>query len=191
MNKVVCPNCGKRTGTAEQLKQYEYSESGLDGVILHGGVTQITCACSDDACIRVEKEGQLLQVLALALLTKPAPLEGPEQRFLRGECELTQDEMAALLKINRRATIADRERKGEKLAPADDFWFRTRVVHEFHRLLRIPGKSHLETEQFEHLLEIQRTLDQLFQELAERARKRRMSVSLVKGTLWKVDKRAA
>ena len=190
MNKIVCPSCGNRTGTAEQLKRYEYRESGLEGIILHGGVSRITCPCGDEAYIRIEKEGQLLQVLALALLTKPAPLEGPEQRFLRGVCELTQDQMASLLRVNRRATIAERERKGEKLLPADDFWFRTRVVHEFHRLLRIPGKSHLETEQFEHLLEIQRTLDQLFAEIAEHVRKRKVSVSL-QGTLWKVDQRAA
>ena len=191
MSKVVCPGCGKRTATEKPLDRYEYRESGLDGVVLHGGVIRTTCPSCNEEFLRIKKEWQLLQVLALTLLTKPAPLEGPELRFLRGACELTQDEMARLLKVNRRATIADRERKGEKLPPADDFWFRSRVAHAFHDVLRTPGKSHLEMEHLEHLFEIQRTLDRLFEEVTDKARPRNVNLSLVHGALWRLDQRAA
>ena len=191
MNKIVCPNCGRLTATAEQQEQYEYRESGLDGLILHGGVTKFTCACSRDSYYRVEKEAQLLQVIAMALLMKPWPLVGPELRYLRGACRLTQAKLADLLKV-RRPTIAEREKKLIKaMSAADDFWFRAVMLSQFHELLLKPGESHLAPQHIEELMEFTSSFSKMTQTRLERIRSKKMTLSLVQGELWEMDQRQA
>ena len=188
MNNVVCPGCGRATAKSELLSTYDYRQSGLDGVILHGGVTKLTCPCDPEPYFGVEKEVQLLQVIALGLLMKPAPLTGPEQRFLRAECRLTQAELARLLKGTRRETIAERERRSAKpLSPAEDFWFRVVIVQEFHELLLQPGQSHLTAQQFRQLVGFRESLSTFARAIEAKAKKKPMQLSLSKGRPWTID----
>ena len=81
MNNVICPNCGRPGATEERVPEYAYKECGLLGVRLFGGVTATACPLCGESSVRIQKEGQLLQVIALMLLTTPRA-EGV--RFLVG-----------------------------------------------------------------------------------------------------------
>jgi hypothetical protein len=187
MTNIVCPRCGRATAKGKPVTRYEYRESGLEGLYLHGGVTKVTCPCDPDPYFRIEKEGQLLQVIALALLMKPAPLNGSEQRFLRSACRLTQARLADLLKGPRRETIAERERSSKPLSPAEDFWLRVVLVQEFHALLLEPGQSQLSPKHVEDLIDFQKSLAPFARAIEDKLRKKSMTLSLVQGELWSME----
>ncbi len=104
-----CPLCGMTGVVWHTPKQYNYRECGLANVVLLGGVRQATCKSCGEALIHIEEEQQLLQVIAISVLQKPAPLTGPEIRFLRAEADITQTQLAGFLKT-RQPTISDWER---------------------------------------------------------------------------------
>ena len=56
----------------------------------------------------VMREGQVLQLIAVTLLTSRNRLHGPELRYLREACQLRQHQLAKVLRC-RRATVAERE----------------------------------------------------------------------------------
>ncbi len=141
--KVVCPNCGRKAAVSRELAEYRYNESGLKNVRLKGGVTETTCSECGETYVRVEKEPQLLQVIALGLLMKPGYLTGPEMKFLRAACEMTQAELAAELR-HRRETVSERESKlNPKLTMAEEVLFRLVFLRSFHAYLSREGKNHL------------------------------------------------
>src|SRR5262245_46274185 len=107
---MICPSCGSAKVAVRHPATYRYREAGLDGVTLLGGVTEIECAACRNTYVHVEKEQQLLQVIALVLLVKPGHLTGRELRYLRTEMELSQADLAKALGV-RRETIAERESK--------------------------------------------------------------------------------
>ena len=134
MSVVTCPGCGCPGANSEPLDRHRYRESGLD-VWLHGGVTRTACPKCGETFVRIEREGQLLQVIAVGLLTKPAALTGPEMRFLRRACELTQRELARRQRI-RRETVAEREnRKTPTMRLPDRVFFRLIMLHAFQEYL--------------------------------------------------------
>jgi hypothetical protein len=152
MSPVTCPNCGKQTASAKELPKYRYRESGLDSVWLTGGVTETVCRSCGNTFIRVWKEPQLLQVIALSLLMAPKSLAGPEWRFLRRACGLTQAQLASLLKYPRRETVAEREAKpNPRLSFPEEVGLRWVLVSSFQRYLAKPGNSSLEASQLEKL----------------------------------------
>lgn len=141
---VVCPACGRPTAVAVRPSEYRYLESGLPNLWLKGGVTLTSCVHCKAKHIQIEKEAQLLQVVALTLLMAPRPLSGPEMRFIRGACAWSQAKLAEELKLERRETISDRERKS---APGIDFaseiLLRLVLLRAFTAALRSPGNNHL------------------------------------------------
>ena len=107
--KMTCQKCGESNVTVRTLEKYHYRESGLANVWLHGGgVLEYTCAACGHTHIAVKKEPQLLQVIAMGLLMRASRLRGPELKYLRQACELTQADLAKRLDV-RRATVADWE----------------------------------------------------------------------------------
>lgn len=152
MSQVICPNCGKTTASARKLPRYHYKESGLDNVWLHGGVTETTCAACGKKFVRIWKESQLLQVIALELLMGARHLTGPEFRFLRRACGMSQEQFASALKCRRRATVAEREAKQEPgLSFPEEVGIRLVLLKSFNEHLSIPGNSALEASHLEKL----------------------------------------
>lgn len=182
MSKIVCPNCGSERATSHALPEYRYTESGLDNVILLGGVTETRCPSCDQRFIRIWKEQQLLQVIAMGLL-QGSELSGADLRFLRRACGLSQDALATKLKT-RRATIAERESKpAPVLGFAEELGVRAILLREFHAHLNQPGNSHLEPSQLEELWRLNGDVQRLMSEV-HRERKIRAAVQL---DLWTLD----
>ncbi len=171
MSKAICPKCGKNTATVRRLPTYHYLESGLDNVWLHGGVTETRCRACGEKFVRIWKEPQLLQVIASGILMEPKPLTGPELRFIRRSCALSQGELASLLQCPRRATIADREaRKNPGLSFPEEIGVRVILLKSFQKYLAKPGNSFLEPTQFEEIWHFAGTFDHFAKKVAAQHR---------------------
>ena len=193
MNKVICANCGKRTATAHSLSEYHYRESGLENVWLAGsGVVETKCSDCGGAFIRILKEQQLLQVIAMGLLMEPISLKGPELRFLRRACALSQSQLASMLEC-RRETIAEREAKAEPgLGFAEETGIRLILLKSFQGYLATPGNSCLAPSQFVKLWDFAGFFDRFATKVDSIHGRHRIKAALQQD-LWtlKEDKRAA
>jgi hypothetical protein len=162
---VICPSCGRAAATATKPKEYVYAESGIPGLRLRGGVTLTSCTRCKREHVAIAKEGQLLQVLTLMLLMKPGALSGPEMRFIRGACQMSQATLAAELKLERRETISDRERK---MVPGLDFaseiGLRALFLGAFNDFLKEDQQNYLSLSQRKRLAEFTK----LFTDLRKR-----------------------
>ncbi|HMB69167.1 MAG TPA: hypothetical protein VKU85_07635 [bacterium] len=125
-----------------EIKRYRYRESGLDNVYLRG-VTVHECSRCALKLVDVPREQQVLQVIALVLLSKPLGLSGREMKYLRTICRLTQAELAARLGLGRRETVAERETETVTITREADFWFRAVILTRFTEVLAQPGRSFL------------------------------------------------
>jgi DNA-binding XRE family transcriptional regulator len=172
---AVQPQC-RRCKTpirSRELKRYHYRESGLDNVYL-GGVTIEACpSCGLDLLI-VPREQQVLQVIALVLLSKPLGLSGPEMKYLRTICRLTQADLAARLGLGRRETVAERETEAVAMTREADFWFRAVILGRFTEILAEPKRCFLTPAHRRHL----RALKSRFLELPRKKPCRRKVLSL-------------
>ena len=192
MSKLVCPSCGKRSATERTLAKYHYKESGLPNLWLHGGVTETECSACKEKLIRIEREGQLLQVLAVELLIAPRPLRGDEMRFLRGACFLSQDRLAQ--KIRRtRGTITVREKQEQpKLDFADEVLLRLVLLQHFSDHLKGEGNNLLPPNQREILADFIDWFPRFSAEFAKKALSRRPNLKLVAALdtehVWKLEK---
>jgi len=131
MTTRICPACGSKDAEFSAPPEYRYRGSGLGTIRLHGGVQQIRCGACGEASVHIEKEQQLLQVLALMLLLKPGHLAGREMRYLRAACDLSQAKLAQSLDV-RRETVAEREgRDNPRLDAGAEFFLRVILLREF------------------------------------------------------------
>ncbi len=93
-----CSECG---GEARMVRgDYEFKESGLRDVVLLD-IELVKCGeCGnvDPVLFRLE---ELMHLVAVAVLQKQYRLEGEELRFLRKHSELTQEEFAKLLHVDK------------------------------------------------------------------------------------------
>ena len=107
MGEIInCPGCGKLAARERDLAEYDFFECGLPGVTLRWGAVETACSDCGEKYFHVRKEGQVLQLLALSLLTSPHHLLGSELRYLRGACELMQEQLAKILKCRRAGTAS-------------------------------------------------------------------------------------
>ena len=81
---------------------YHYTECGLTNVILRGVKTVIDDAEEETYCIPNVKA--LHRAIAVGIITAERAMSGEELRFLRTEMELTQEQLADILKVSR-ATV--------------------------------------------------------------------------------------
>jgi DNA-binding transcriptional regulator YiaG len=191
MTSAICPNCGQRGATEKLVAEYAYKECGLAGVRLFGGVTDTSCPHCGESSVRIQKEGQLLQVIALMLLTTPRALSGSEMKFLRKSCGLSQAVLAERLR-KRRETVAEREaKKDPKLSEAEEAWFRLIILHEFKGLLEQRGRNHLSPAHMEVLGAFTRELGEKIVELSDRELQRRTLRLHQSGDDWQVMDEAA
>ena len=169
MTISMCSRCGSERITARELQRYRYKQSGLDNVVLYGGVTEIRCGRCRESWTCVEKEWQLLQVIALHLFMKPGHLTGREIRYLRGACDLTQAELAARLDL-RRESIAEREAKKDPgLTLAAEFFLRGVLLKAFRDCLRTEY-NHLAKEHRKLLSDLERSFLQMVDRIQQNGR---------------------
>jgi DNA-binding transcriptional regulator YiaG len=91
------------------MKEYLYSECGLDNVIV-AGVSFV----NDDAgeeIVRIPNVNELHRAIALGIVTRKVMMNGREMRFLRSEMGMTQAELAVM--IHREPLTISRWERGE------------------------------------------------------------------------------
>jgi DNA-binding XRE family transcriptional regulator len=137
---IRCPKCTKDSVRVHPVEKYQYRESGLDNVLLvGGGVLEYVCQKCAYKGIAVQKEPQLLQVIALDLLLRPALLRGKELRYLRRQCDLTQDQLASKLGVRRGAIIKWEAGKIDDAEHSRQIYLRIVLLREFQRMLSEEG----------------------------------------------------
>jgi len=187
MSQAMCPSCGKSKASRRVLDEYRYRESGLDNVVLIGGAVETTCRECSETHIYVPKEGQLLQVIAIALLMKPGHLSGPEMRFLRGAADLTQEDLAERLHV-RRASVADRERKAQpRVRAGDEILFRMVIAQAFTEYIGESDNDHLAPQHHHLLRAFSESLLAHVERLWDKAAPRRIRMKR-KATTWEPEK---
>jgi DNA-binding transcriptional regulator YiaG len=191
-HSVTCPSCGGATATARALASYRYRESGIPNLWLEGGVTETVCASCRKRHIRIEKESQLLQVIALRLLMDARPLTGYELRFLRGACSLSQAKLAEALR-RRRETVAEREAKAEPGIPfAEEVLIRFVLLGHFNEHLRDRENSFLTKRQRGLLADFTKFLSVFSRDFADETLKRHRLVATLdkRRALWELAEAA-
>ena len=117
---IKCPMCGhKMKGTK---KDYHYTESGLDNVILKGA-TVYTCKKCGEEMPEIPAIECLHRLISDMIIKKQAPLDGPEIRFLRQEMRFKANMFASTLKINK-VTLSNWENDVKKPDKAYDVLIR-------------------------------------------------------------------
>lgn len=191
-HSVICPSCGKATATARALPAYRYKESGIPNLWLQGGVTETVCTSCRKRHIRIEKESQLLQVIALRLLTDARPLAGYEMRFLRGACFLSQAKLAEALR-RRRETVAEREAKANPgIAFAEEVLIRLVLLGHFNEHLRTQGDNFLTKSQRGMLADFTKFFSEFSLNFADEMLKRHKLVATLDRSqeLWDLNEAA-
>ena len=103
-------------GLERLAEPYHYLASGLDNVFLLNGVS--VDKTSYGPMVTIRNLNGLHRAIGLQIFEKEEPLTGPEFRFLRKQMELSQRELAELMKISDQ-TIANYEKGRTELGPAD------------------------------------------------------------------------
>lgn len=176
MSKAPCPLCGNSTLKITRPPVFQYRLSGLDNIYLHGGVTQMGCDECGESFTVIEAEQQLMEVIALGLLLKPAMLSGREMRFLRKSCRLSQVELATKLGISRRAVL-EREKKANPGLRADqELGLRAILFAAFKERQESDG-SHLDAKHAKMLEQAVGNFVKFTQILTKRHRKQRATLT--------------
>jgi putative transcriptional regulator len=114
-------------GRPQLAEPYKYSASGLDNIYLLSGVT--IEGSSYGPMVTIENLNGLHHAIGLYIIEKPEPMSGPEFRFLRKQMELTQAELAQMMRTTDQ-TVANYEKgKTAELGPADPFMRVTYLLH--------------------------------------------------------------
>lgn len=114
-------------GRERLAEPYQYSASGLNNIFLLNGLTIETS--SYGPIVNIENLNGLHHAIGLYIIEKAESMNGSEFRFLRKQMELTQQELAAIMKTSDQ-TIANYEKgKTADLGPADPFMRLTYLLH--------------------------------------------------------------
>lgn len=105
----------------EAQKPYRYKECGLDNIYLMNGFTIETVDGED--YVSIESVDQLWKAIGLNLVTTKKTLSPKEIRYLRGQMDKTQAEVASLLRVDDQ-TVARWEKGKVPLAGTADIAFR-------------------------------------------------------------------
>ena len=92
-----------------RMKNYRYTESGLDNVIIRGMNFLIDDA--GEQIVTIRNVAGLHRAIATAIVQKTVSMTGKELRFLRGEMGMTQAELAVV--VHREPLAISRWERGE------------------------------------------------------------------------------
>lgn len=102
-------------------RPYHYKECGLDNVYLMNGYS--IEEVDGEEYVSIDSVDELWKAIGLSLVTGKKILSPKEIRFLRGQMEKTQAEVAALLRVEDQ-TVARWEKGKVKLSGTSDVAFR-------------------------------------------------------------------
>lgn len=129
-----CPICGRKA--EKTRKDYKYTESGLDDIVLRG-LTVFVCDCGEEMPL-IPHVGGLHDAIALEIVKKKALLTGTEVRFLRKELGLKSGEFAEQLGVHN-VTVSRWETGEEPIGQANDKLIRLLLIkkleHERNELI--------------------------------------------------------
>ncbi|MDE1158465.1 MAG: helix-turn-helix domain-containing protein [Neorhizobium sp.] len=106
---------------APAARPYHYKECGLDNIYLMNGYT--IEEVDGDEYVSVDSVDELWKAIGLNLVTNKKLLSAQEVRFLRGLMDMTQAEVASLLRVEDQ-TVARWEKGKTNLSGAADVAFR-------------------------------------------------------------------
>jgi putative zinc finger/helix-turn-helix YgiT family protein len=98
MKNTECSNCGKDAQVVRG--DYHFKESGLRNLVLTG-IELIRCGHCGNVDPILSNVDDLMYSIAQSVIRKPSRLVGEELRFLRKHLELTQDQFAEMLRIDK------------------------------------------------------------------------------------------
>ncbi len=187
--KTICPRCGSKNAQAEAVREYRYAESGLPNVLLNGGVTRVSCPNCKKKYVSIQSETQLLQVLALALITsRPGCLTGPEVRYLRQTCELTQADLAKLLGSDRYQTILKWEADSDpRRDPGTEILLRLVLLQAFQEMLAKEGNNHLNPMHLKLLHQFEEAFTAIFTSLLRGVPPKKLSLEKPEDQPWQFN----
>jgi putative transcriptional regulator len=114
-------------GRKRLAEPFLYSACGLNYIFLLNGVTIEDT--SYGPMVNIENLNGLHHAIGLHIIEKSEPMVGAEFRFLRKQMELTQAELACLMRVSEQ-TIANYEKgKTADLGPADPFMRLAYLLH--------------------------------------------------------------
>lgn len=121
---MKCPNCGKEMRS--KVREYEYKESGLKGVVL-GNITVHECPSCGEVLPEIPKVKQIHKLIAEYLVKKQSPLTGEEFRFLRKTMGISAKELARVLGVTP-VTVSRWENNKENIGLQSDRLLRALFV---------------------------------------------------------------
>lgn len=141
---MKCPSCEKETSKTK--RDYHYTESGLDNVVLKG-LNIYTCSCGEEMPEIPNIEG-LHKTIAMALIHKKTLLAGQGIRFLRKAMEIKAVELAQLMGVDK-VTVSRWENDKAEISNANDHLLRMiyirKLEEESNQLLSEPILNILKT----------------------------------------------
>ena len=122
--KEKCSKCG---GEARIVRgHYQFKESGLDNVVLRD-IELVRCSkCGNEEPI-IRGLDEVLRTIAFALVSKPYRLAGEEVRYLRKYVEMSSDQFARLLHVDR-TTLSKWENNDDPVGTQSDLAIRMLVM---------------------------------------------------------------
>ena len=130
MKKAQCSSCGAEARIVRG--DYEFRETGLRDLILVD-IELIKCGKCGNVDPILSHLDELMHVAAVAILQKPYRLRGEELRFLRKHSDLSQEEFAKLLRVNK-TTLSKWENNEDPIGLQSDLLARAIVISRDKRL---------------------------------------------------------
>jgi YgiT-type zinc finger domain-containing protein len=119
-----CSKCGGEARTVRG--DYQFRESGLDNVVLRN-IELVRCEhCGNEEPI-IRGLDEVLRTIAFALVSKPYRLAGEEIRYLRKYTEMSSEQFARLLHIDR-TTLSKWENNDDPVGAQSDLAIRMLVM---------------------------------------------------------------
>jgi DNA-binding transcriptional regulator YiaG len=192
--EMTCPTC-RAPLRERKLDRYQYRESGLNNVVLRGGVSEAICPNGHERLVAVQGEPQLLQVITLALLMRRGFLHGKEIRYARETCDLTQAALAKAMGMSRRETIAEWEsERSPRRDLASEFLLRAVLLGEFKEALEGRVPNYLSPSHFDLLHTFRDAFSEAYKRLLLSVRTKEEEEIQVRRTekgVWTPDRLAA
>ncbi|MBI5190342.1 MAG: type II toxin-antitoxin system MqsA family antitoxin [Nitrospirae bacterium] len=113
---MICPSCGSKL--KKTTRDYHYTESGLDNIILKG-VTVYECPECGDSLPELRGIERIHKEISYSLVRDENPLTGRGVRFIRKQMGLTEKDFAALLGVDP-VSVSRWENSKSKIAATND-----------------------------------------------------------------------
>jgi putative zinc finger/helix-turn-helix YgiT family protein len=113
---MKCPSCGKEMRS--KVRDYEYVESGLEGVVIKN-IRVHECKACGEILPEIPNVKRVHKWIAEYLVKKNSPLTGAEFRFLRKQMGMSASELASFLGVTP-VTISRWENAKETVGPQSD-----------------------------------------------------------------------